>query len=60
MKSRILCSIKEAAQALGVCRTTTYGLLASGDLSSVRIGGRRLVTVDSIMALVSRASGGAA
>jgi hypothetical protein len=35
-------------------RTTTYALIESGDLESFTIGKRRLVTVESIRALIAR------
>lgn len=55
----MLVSIKEAAQRLGVGRTLTYHLIEQGQLDTVKIGSRRLVKVDSIKALVDRATGGA-
>ena len=38
-----LLTINEAIQALGVSRSTLWRRLQSGDLPSVRLGGRRLV-----------------
>lgn len=40
--SRLL-SIKEAAEACGLSRTTFYGLIGKGEVRSIRIGRRRLV-----------------
>lgn len=56
---KLLVSIKEAAQRLGVGRTLTYHLIDKGQLDTVKIGTRRLVKIDSIKALVERAAGGA-
>ncbi|CAN1496254.1 excise, DNA binding domain, excisionase family [Sphingomonadaceae bacterium] len=39
----IFISVTETASVLGLGRTKIYQLLNSGDLSSTRIGGRRLV-----------------
>lgn len=58
MAMQFLCSISEAAKALGIGRTNLYGMLSKGELESVRIGARRLVKVDSIEALIERATGG--
>jgi excisionase family DNA binding protein len=41
-------SIKEAAQALGIGRSTTYSLIAEGKLLTICIGRRRLVRADSV------------
>jgi excisionase family DNA binding protein len=38
---RLLLTAEEAAQVLGVGRTTVYGLLRTGQLDSVRIGSAR-------------------
>jgi excisionase family DNA binding protein len=46
-----LCSIAEAANALGVGRSKLYELLADEKLESVTIGRRRLVRVESVRAL---------
>lgn len=43
MMAENLLTINEAIQALGVSRSTLFRRLQSGDLSSVRRGGRRLV-----------------
>jgi len=59
MPEKYLCSISDAAKALGLGRTKTYCLLASGDLESIQIGTRRLVKIDSIKAFIERATVGA-
>ena len=55
----LLCPIPEAARLLGIGRSLLYQRLNSGDLVSVKIGTRRLVKMDSIKALIDRATGGA-
>jgi excisionase family DNA binding protein len=47
----MLCSISDAAAALGLGRSKTYQLIAEGKLATVTIGRRRLVRLDSIRAL---------
>ncbi|QNG44844.1 helix-turn-helix domain-containing protein [Sphingobium yanoikuyae] len=56
----MLCSVNDAAQMLGIGRTKIYDMLSKGDLASMQIGTRRLVKIDSIKALIERATGGAA
>ena len=47
----LLCSIPDAAIALGVSRSKTYELIGQGLLLTVSIGRRRLVRVDSVEAI---------
>jgi excisionase family DNA binding protein len=47
----LLCSIPDAAKALGVGRSKLYELIGEGRLETVTIGRRRLVRTDSIRAL---------
>jgi excisionase family DNA binding protein len=47
----LLCSITDAAAALGLSRSKTYELISGGSLLTVSIGRRRLVRTDSIRAL---------
>jgi excisionase family DNA binding protein len=51
---RILHPIEEAAGVLGVGRTTVYGLVSRGELQTVHIGRRALVTAESLSAYVKR------
>ncbi|WP_346321639.1 helix-turn-helix domain-containing protein [Emcibacter sp. SYSU 3D8] len=46
----ILCSISEAAKALGLGRSKTYELIAAGQLETVSIGRRRLIRIESVKA----------
>ena len=47
----LLCSIPDAATALGVSRSKTYELISEGLLLTVSIGRRRLVRVSSVEAI---------
>jgi len=53
---RLLLTVEEAAARLGIGRTTTWSLVRSGDLDSVRIGRLRRVHVDAIAAYAARLS----
>jgi excisionase family DNA binding protein len=57
---RFILTVEEAAEALGVGRTTMYGLLAAGMVESVRIGRLRRIPVDALTSYVDglRANGG--
>ena len=46
----IAVSPNEAARLSGVGRTTLYAALSSGALKSIKIGTRRLITVEAIRA----------
>lgn len=50
----ILCSILEAARALGVGRSKTYQLINEGTLETVTIGRRRLVRIQSVQSLADK------
>ena len=51
---RILISIREATEMLGIGRTTIYRLIAEGRLETVKIGSRRLVKVESLREIIER------
>lgn len=55
---RLLLRPMEAAEAIGVCRSKMYELLASGEIPSIRIGGRVRasvrVPVDALRAWIER------
>lgn len=53
---RLLCSIPEAGQALGLGRSKIYDLIGAGVLETVTIGRRRLIRVESIRAVADRAA----
>lgn len=46
-------SIKQAAQASSLGRTTIYGHIAAGRLKAVRIGGRTVIPAESLRALIA-------
>ena len=48
---RLTCSVAEASQAVGLSRSKLYELMSGGEVQSVTIGRRRLVSVSSLMRL---------
>jgi len=48
---RLTCSVAEASQAVGLSRSKLYELISGGEVQSVTIGRRRLVSVSSLMRL---------
>lgn len=52
---RICCSVADAAKAIGVSRATLYNYLADGKIDTVKVGGRRLVKIESVKRLVEAA-----
>lgn len=46
-------SIKEAADAVGLCRSSIYRLMATDELPSIKIGKRRLISADVLNRLVT-------
>jgi len=50
--TRLTMSIGEAAELLGISRTTAYELAHSGELPSVRLGRRILVPVNRLAELL--------
>ncbi|MEV5020732.1 helix-turn-helix domain-containing protein [Sphingobium sp. LMA1-1-1.1] len=51
----ITCSVDDAAKAIGIGRVTLYKYIKEGRVESVRIGGRRLVKIESVKRLVEAA-----
>ena len=49
-----LYSVEEAADLIGVARSTCYGLLADGRLRSILVGRRRLIPADAITEMVAK------
>ena len=49
-----LYGVNQAAQYLGIKRSLTYELLASGELESVRIASRRLIPVEVLDQYIAR------
>lgn len=50
----LLHRIPEAGEVLGIGRTKVYELLEAGELASVKIGKRRLIPHESLVAYVAR------
>lgn len=51
---RRMLTVEQAADALGIGRTTTYALVKTGELESVRIGRLRRIPADAINAYTAR------
>lgn len=51
---RVMLTAEQAAEAIGVGRTTMFALIKSGDIESVRIGRLRRIPLDSIEAYTHR------
>jgi excisionase family DNA binding protein len=49
-------TINEFTEAFRLSRATTFRLIASGKLKSVRVMGRRLILADSAEALIAEAA----
>jgi len=54
MTVKIALTIKEAAAACGISRTTLYGLIKAGELIPVKIGVRTLIPHADLEALIER------
>jgi len=49
----LLLTVPQAAEMLGVGRSTVYGLISGGALNSVRVGGSRRIPVPALQAYVA-------
>ncbi len=58
--TRLLHSVTEAAQLLGISRAHAYELTTRGELRSVRIGRRRLVSSEALREFIAGLEGDAA
>jgi excisionase family DNA binding protein len=54
---RLTCSVAEASQAIGLSRSKIYELMSGGEVQSVTIGRRRLVSVSSLIRLTGQQAG---
>ncbi len=53
---RRACQINEAVDTYRLSRSTLYKLMSSGTLRSVKVGGRRLIPVEALEALIAGAA----
>lgn len=51
---RVMLTVEQAADALGIGRTTTFALIKSGELRSLLIGRLRRIPLDEIQAYTAR------
>jgi len=54
--TRLLLTIDEAAEALGICRAMVYRLINAGKLHTVKIGKARRISVEELRKYVERLS----
>jgi excisionase family DNA binding protein len=57
MPARVLLTVEEAAEQLGIGRTLLYKLIARGEIESIRIGRLRRVPTAAIQDYARRLSG---
>jgi excisionase family DNA binding protein len=53
LDTNMVVTIPETAKATKLSRSAVYRLLASGELDGLKVGGRRLVTTESIRRLLT-------
>lgn len=53
-RTRVLLTVEEAADQLGIGKTKTYALVRTGELESVLIGRLRRIHVDAVAAFAAR------
>jgi excisionase family DNA binding protein len=56
LPERLLLTVEEAAEQLGIGRTLTYKLISSGEIESIRIGRLRRVSTTAIQDYTRRLS----
>lgn len=59
-EARIVLTVEEAAELLGIGRTLMYALVAAGEVESVRIGRLRRIPRDALVVYVEGLRGSAA
>jgi excisionase family DNA binding protein len=52
--SKRLFSINSVADDLSVCRSSVYSLCRRGELELIKVGGKSVITADSVQAYVER------
>ena len=50
--ARLSYGVKEAAALIGLGRSTLYEMMSAGTLRFVKVGNRRLIPADALMALL--------
>lgn len=50
----LLVSVQQAARMLGIGRTSIYQLINSGELQTMKLGRRRLITIESLRRVTER------
>jgi excisionase family DNA binding protein len=53
---RLLLTVEEAAERIGICRSNMFKLIRRGEIQSVRVGRLRRVTPDALEDFVRRLS----
>jgi len=51
---RALLTVEEAADTIGIGRTTTFALVKSGELKSIKVGRLRRIPLDEVHAYTAR------
>ncbi|MGH3671264.1 MAG: helix-turn-helix domain-containing protein [Pseudonocardiaceae bacterium] len=54
MPDRVLLTVEEVADLLGIGRTTAFRLVKTGEIESVRIGRLRRIHIDAVNAYAAR------
>jgi excisionase family DNA binding protein len=55
---RLLLTVEEAAERIGICRSNMFKLIRQGDVRSVKVGRLRRVTPAALEDFIRRLSGG--
>ncbi|MGC2521252.1 MAG: hypothetical protein WA417_01235 [Stellaceae bacterium] len=51
-RQRLTCTVSEACSATGLAKTTMFGLIATQQIKSKMVAGRRLISVESLISLL--------
>jgi excisionase family DNA binding protein len=54
MPASLLCPIPEACAEIGIGRSKLYQLIQAGEIEAIRLGKRRLVVRESLIAFIER------
>jgi len=55
INGKLVLNVSEAAEMLGIGRTGAYKLLGTGELHSIRIGGRVLIPIQALLDFLAAA-----